>query len=233
MWYPPWPRFFREFFPAESPKAYPRDPFNAFKEEKETILPLMDAVSKEMESHRGRQVSIFREAVILIAIVTWAANSVPLFRAGDEVLRKTIGGVAAAICIIAGCAGWYIIFLYRERIYHLRKRREELVSYLRPEWEDEKLKPNCNRATWLFPPIGAPTSSIAYGTVLLSVGVLAALMNYMAIDLTCDLTGDLSEPRACQKMPDHAHHHRAGADSPSEAGTNLQGANAPATPDGQ
>jgi hypothetical protein len=233
MWYPPWPRFFREFFPAESPKAYPRDPLNAFKEEKETILPLMDAVSKEMESHRGRQVSIFREAVILIAIVTWAVNSVPLFRAGDDALRKTMGAVAAAICIISGCAGWYIIFLYRERIYHLRKRREELVSYLRPEWEDEKRKPNCNRATWLFPPIGAPTSSIAYGFVLLSVGVLAAFMNWKAIQLTCDLTGDLSEARACEKMPDDARDHRAAADRRSAGGTDLQGADAPATLDEQ
>ena len=233
MWYPPWPRFFRELFPAESPKAYPRDPFNAFKEEKETILPLMEAVSKEMESHRGRQVSIFREAVILIAIVTWAANSVELFRSAEIWFRAVIGSVTGLICFVAGCAGWYIIFLYRERIYHLRKRREELVSYLRPPWQDETLNPDSNQATWLFPPIGPPTSSIAYGTVLLTVGVLAAFLNVAAIWLTCAPTPEQSEPPPSDSVVHVENRLTVNADSPPAAGTNLQGADPPATHDGQ
>ena len=57
-------------------------------------------------------------------------------------------------------------------------------------------------------------------------------MNYKAIHLTCDLTGDLSEARACEKMPDDARHQRASADSPSVGDSDLQDANVLATPDG-
>lgn len=232
MWIPPWPPFFREFFPAESPKAYPPKDHVPDEPQGETIRRLMKTVSKEMESHRSRQMGIFREAVILIAIVTWAANSVELFRSAEIWFRAVIGSVTALICFVAGCAGWYIIFLYRERIYYLRKRREELVSYMRPRWQDETLHADPDQATWLFPPIGPPTSSIAYGTVLLTVGVLAAFLNVAAIWHTCEHTTEKGNTSQAESIVDVDGQPSVNSDRPTAAGTDEQGRDAPAPPDG-
>ena len=184
MWIPPWPHFLREFFPVELPKAYPRRESEDFEAKKEIILPLIESVSKEMESNRSRQVRVFREALIVIGILTWAVISGLEIRSAAPWIRAVIGSVTAVVCMTAAMISWYIIFLLRQRIYHLRKRREELASYLRPDWEDEKPGSDDNRATWLFPPIGPPVSSVAFAWMLPIVGLAAAALNVVAIWIT-------------------------------------------------
>jgi len=211
MWIPAWWRALRQFSRPELPRAYWRRGRAVFEPDPDVIFRLIEFVAQEMEAHRRRQAWVFREAVIVIGILTWAAFSVPVVRSADFLYRAITGGVTAIICIIIGVVGWYIVFLYRHRIYHLRKRREELVSYLRPEWEDERRanlalqhsrpedprpverpRPRAERykrATWLFPPIGPPISSVAYGWLLIPVGVLSFALNIAAIGITSENSG--------------------------------------------
>lgn len=255
MWIPPWPRFLRDLHGPELPKAYPRQGEEAFKAEKETILQLMDLVSQEMEAHRRRQAWIFREAIGFIGILTWAAISAPAVRSGVAWVSAFVGGTVAAACIMFGFVGRYIILLYRQRIYHLRKRREKLASYVRPEWEDERgaraglqqagdngggggqraredLESRYNRATWLFPPIGPPVSSVAFAWMLPPIGLAAATLNLAAIGLTYAPAPGQAEPPSSESIVHVDGQLTVKSDSPPAGGTDRQTTDPPATLNG-
>jgi len=100
--------------------------------------------------------------------------------------RYWIGWSAAAMCVLASLAGGRFIFIYRYRIYHLRRRREDLSRHIRPVFINERYNihgslDTRNQTTWLFPPIERPVGSESLLFTLLLIGILAAVFNLAAM----------------------------------------------------
>ncbi|UCD75334.1 MAG: hypothetical protein JSV91_00145 [Phycisphaerales bacterium] len=171
-----------ELIRAQQPGTYRRIPIPGNRLKPEHVIELIKFVSDEMESNRKRQIAIFREAVIAIALVTWAAILIPRGLDASVGDRRWIGWSAFCLCLAASLLGGRIIFLYRQRIYHLRNSREDLVRHIRPKLRGDNTKDP--PTTWLFPPVGPPTGSLTYFFSLLAVGAVGAVFNLSAINFT-------------------------------------------------
>lgn len=146
------------------------------------ILHLIEAASTEIDAYRKRQLTAFREAIIVIALITWAVNTVDLSRsdwAGWVV--RVIGGTT---CILVGVFGTMIYLRFSAANAHLRIKRERLVSSLQPPCKSEGgLSKEVGDA--LFYPVTRPGTrwvsriSPAYVLALLTLAALGAVLNVL------------------------------------------------------
>lgn len=167
--------YLREVFLGEPPQCYERIADNDAWS-REARWKLTDLLVKEMESHRARQITMFREAIIVMGLVTWGTYLALCAMHPDDSHAHYFARVATLLCFAVAILGSFIIIEYRRRIYHLRKRREDLLRGLRPEYDVEPS--DCDRKTakytWLFPPTSGLRTSLIYAGVLLIVALLAS-----------------------------------------------------------
>lgn len=148
------------------------------------LLSLFDKASNEIDVYRQRQISTFREAIMVLAVITWGLSKI-VASDNKSSTALIIRGIAAFACISTSAIGSSIIMSYKKRIYYIREMREKLVNYLLKDIPpDEKWK-------FLFYPTSefakieleekyrtSPTSSI-YSVTLIVLGISTAGVNIL------------------------------------------------------
>ena len=109
--------------------------------EKQAYLPhLIDAMSEEIRAYRQRQLTTFREVVIVLAVIIWGAGQ--LLSPDNALMEAFVVRVLAAVaCASAGYFGWQIIHNYKRRIYYVRDRRNEVAQCFKNLLYDEAFYP--------------------------------------------------------------------------------------------
>jgi hypothetical protein len=148
------------------------------------IIKLIELASSEIEAHRQRQIKMFREAVVVVAVVTGFGVTTDAFANEASWVKLVVGAVAAAACLATAFVGSRIIREYKERIYFVKDRREELVHLLGQQrhtlgWCSE---PDAR----LFSPIRTHTTSGPYAIALLSLAAAAAIILFAKALLVLD-----------------------------------------------
>ena len=85
---------------------------------------LIEKMSQEISTYRQRQITMFREAIIVLALITWGIIRLELVNNFFGFLLRFLSGVA---CIFVGWIGAKIIMSYKKRIYHIRQERSKLM----------------------------------------------------------------------------------------------------------
>lgn len=83
----------------------------------EVQISILETMSQEINTYRQRQITMFREAVIVLALVTWGINQLNI---QDNWPGWIIRVAAAAACALVGIVGILIILSYKKRIYYIR-----------------------------------------------------------------------------------------------------------------
>ena len=144
---------------------------------------LLDEVSKEITTYRQRQITMFREAVIVLAVITWGINQLEMKNNIAEWIIRILASIA---CISVGYVGYKIIMAYKSRIYYVRKKRTELfVKYAERFNMGDIMAPDFDP----FYPVDVgnfiktykttPTSKI-YTAALISISVLTTFINILS-----------------------------------------------------
>ena len=144
------------------------------------FLALLNRASEETETYRKRQISTFREIVIVQGVITWGINQLNLPPQPYELWIRILAGVT---CLLAGIIGMWIIMSYKKRIYYIRDKRAEFVKRIL------QTTGNQSEIIDLFYPTEAeqlpkkyrtkPSSTI-YSLTLIIVGILAFAVNILA-----------------------------------------------------
>lgn len=88
-------------------------------------ISLIDKASEEIDIYRKRQITTFREMSIVIGVICWSVVEMEI----ESVLYANIIAITASLaCIAATSFGVWIIMAYKYRIYHIRTRRDEIMS---------------------------------------------------------------------------------------------------------
>src|SRR5438067_7807995 len=98
------------------------------------LLALLDKASAEIDTYRQRQITTFREAVIVQALITWGANQLKL---QSNYYIPLIRFAAALGCLSASIIGYLIIRSYKRRIYYIRGKREALVERIQRNYQSD------------------------------------------------------------------------------------------------
>lgn len=142
---------------------------------------IIDSLSNEIKVYRQRQLTTFREALIVQAVVTWGIGHIGVDIMSSQILWiiRILAGIG---CAVSGFVGVRIIHAYKERIYHLRDNRETitkdlmapLLVNLDPNSDIMKIK------NWFFSTEEkeTPTSSIYIWTVI-TFSALTAITNFL------------------------------------------------------
>lgn len=138
----------------------------------QSIGALIQRASEEIGVYRRRQITTFREFILVQALITWGIGRLGV--QCDSVALE-IRFIGALICLIAGVAGFWMIMLYKLRIHHIRNKRDLLVDQLIGS-DFQLFYPTTAREEGVWGTFGWPTSRI-YGYSLIIVGFLAALAN--------------------------------------------------------
>jgi hypothetical protein len=139
----------------------------------ESLIALIRAGSDEIETYRRRQITTFREFIIVQALITWGIGR--LGPTPGPVTQWT-RGMGALVCLIAGIAGFWMIMLYKRRIHHIRDQRDHVTKVLAGS-EIPLYYPTARpERGWFARLFSLPTSTI-YGVTLIIVGVLTCLTN--------------------------------------------------------
>jgi hypothetical protein len=159
------------------------------------VLRLIEFASDEIESFRKRQISMFRDAIIVMVVVTSGASIAAAGKGVTEYVQRGASSAAAATCLIVGLVSALMVRRYRDRIHLIRERREDLVRRIRPKFkaEDQAVKSAKSEAkakkaidaqeTWLFYPKGVKTTSTPYARAMYGLTVIAVLINLLAAAL--------------------------------------------------
>lgn len=83
----------------------------------ESLIALIRAGSDEIETCRRRQITTFREFIIVQALITWGIGRLGLT---PGPVTQWTRGMGALVCLITGIAGFLMIMLYKRRIHHIR-----------------------------------------------------------------------------------------------------------------
>ena len=161
----------------------------AIKQESSTESPeiglfkLLDKASEEIATYRQRQITMFREAAIVEALITWGVNQLKLQPNG---FALSIRVAAAVACLGASIIGGIIILSYKERIYHIRSSRARLAERIQRQLDGnsdavELFYPTAKKSSerFLARLASIPTSHI-YILTLMILGILAAVVNLLA-----------------------------------------------------
>ena len=149
----------------------------------DALLPLLDKVSEEIATYRQRQITIFREAAIVEALITWGVNQL---KPQQNTYGTWIRVTAAAACFGASIIGSIIIMSYKERIYLTRNKRAELIKIIQEESGTtsepiELFYPTTKRAgTGLWSKLLSIPTSTVYSLSLMILGILAFIVNLVA-----------------------------------------------------
>jgi hypothetical protein len=145
------------------------------------LFVLLEKATNEINTYRNRQLTTFREAIIVQALITWGVTQLKFSSNMSGWIIRIIAGLA---CLWVGWVGKVIIISYKRRIYYIRDNRSELVQQIQ-ENNGELLGAVRN----LFYPTSSaaikeeyktrPTSWI-YSMTLLVMGVLTFLINIIA-----------------------------------------------------
>ena len=152
------------------------------------LLALLDKAAEEVSTYRQRQITMFREAAIVVALITWGVNQLKL---EQNIYTSLIRVAAALACVGASVIGLVIIRLYKTRIYHVRRARQELSIKLQ---EVSRKTFSDTDTTELFYPtdesanprrpfkdrVGLTQTSTIYALTLLILGLLSAIVNLFA-----------------------------------------------------
>lgn len=103
----------------------------------EVQISILETMSQEINTYRQRQITMFREAVIVLALVTWGINQLNI---QDNWPGWIIRVAAAAACALVGIVGILIILSYKKRIYYIRDERTKRISVLERLLATKKIK---------------------------------------------------------------------------------------------
>ncbi len=146
---------------------------------------ILDKLCEEIAAYRRRQVTVFREALIVLAVITYGVGKL---YPQDETLSLNVG--LAFLRFLAAVASGFVTYAavrmiksYRDRIYHIRDIREKFAQgVLESSSEDTTLFfPTPHAATELgeadFSMGSAKPTSDIYNMTLITMGVLAVIVN--------------------------------------------------------
>ncbi len=144
------------------------------------LIDLIKHATEEINAYRQRQLTTFREAVIVLALITWGVSQLGLQSNNAGWIIRALAGLA---CLYVGWVGKKIIMSYKNRIYHIRDSRSQIAQQLYSISSQTVQIPNI-----FYPTSGhgveksyetTPTSTI-YSYVLLTLGFLGCIINLIA-----------------------------------------------------
>jgi hypothetical protein len=146
----------------------------------EPVMRMVEGLSQEIGYYRRRQVTTFRDAAIVLALITWGAYKLSGTEIPDTAL--SLHCPAGLACLAVGATGWWIIEALRVRIHHCRGKRNNLAEL----FQDNGIP--CETIRDLFYPLGAriwglelahwPTSRI-YGFSLAVLACFTSFANFL------------------------------------------------------
>ena len=163
----------------------------------DTLKHLIDKASDEIETYRRRQITMFREAVIVMAFIIWGTFSILEKKIQLGWLIKSATAIA---CIGTGFIGMLIIFAYKRRIYHVRGKRDDLCNLIQtkamvvppvesifyptgnkkddPSTEEKNKSKGSDTSCWdrIKDKFMSVATSTYYGWVLMGLCIIAAIV---------------------------------------------------------
>ena len=140
---------------------------------------LSDGLSEEIQVYRRRQLTTFREVLIVQALITWGIGQLGIDEKTSADVISLIRFVATGACVVAGVVGIWIILAYKERIYHLRDGRNYLADCLvppDPEGSDPNIYPG---RKWYYPTdVKKMPTSYIYSFTIVAFSLFTGAVNF-------------------------------------------------------
>ena len=144
-----------------------------------TLFELLGNASSEISAYRKRQITTFREIIIVQGLITWGVSKLSLKLDAEGI---GIRMAAAIACLAAAWIGWWIMGSYRKRIHHIRDSRDQLVRRITTHI------PQLGGDFLLFYPTDkekvkeeyqTERTSVIYSWMLWTVGLLTTIVNVL------------------------------------------------------